>query len=159
MIQSFHRFLMDCVIQEGNAFPDNPWVIPIPVDPSDPESTSPPAPSPITQLLGLDAKNIVVCTNCKATKEKENLTHMIDLVYPRKVGLRYELCEFSVEVTFRHSHLAMIPPMAPTFPPSSATRYFGTRHTSPTVNSARKRTQSSNQNARLRLRIFRPSWL
>lgn len=99
MIQSFHRFLMDCVIQEGNAFPDNPWVIPIPVDPSDPESTLPPAPSPITQLLGLDAKNIVVCTNCKATKEKENLTHMIDLVYPRKVGHQYELCEISEEVT------------------------------------------------------------
>lgn len=86
MIQSFHRFLLDCLVQEGTSDPDNPWIFRKPTDASTPESTPPTAPSPITQLLGMDAKNIIVCTNCGATREKENLMHIVDLVYPRKVG-------------------------------------------------------------------------
>ncbi|TDL27635.1 hypothetical protein BD410DRAFT_782767 [Rickenella mellea] len=81
MIQSFHRFLLDHLSSEGNAFPHNPVIISPSAGPPDPYS---PAAAPITQLLGIDAKNIIVCGNCKAVREKENMTHMVDLVYPRR---------------------------------------------------------------------------
>lgn len=82
MIQSFHRFLVDHLSSEGNSFPHNPVLIPTP-------SMSPshisPAPAPITQLLGIDAKNVITCLSCRAVREKENMTHVIDMIYPRKV--------------------------------------------------------------------------
>ncbi|TFY82963.1 hypothetical protein EWM64_g1049 [Hericium alpestre] len=81
MIQSFHRFLIDHLSSEGNTFPHNPVLLHSPVAGSSPLST---AAAPITQLLGLDGKNIIVCTNCKAVRDKENMTHIIDLIYPRK---------------------------------------------------------------------------
>ncbi|KAH7889997.1 PAB-dependent poly-A-specific ribonuclease subunit PAN2 [Phlebopus sp. FC_14] len=83
MIQSFHRFLIDHLSSEGNAFPHNPLVFQhAPFQ----EDTHSPAAAPITQLLGIDAKNIIVCMSCKAVREKENMTHVVDLVYPRKVS-------------------------------------------------------------------------
>lgn len=82
MIQMFHRFLVDRLSTEGNSFPHNPAVLPD-AGPADPHS---PAPAPITQLLGIDAKNVIVCASCNAIREKENMTHLIDLIYPvRKV--------------------------------------------------------------------------
>lgn len=83
MIQSFHRFLVDNLTSEGNAYPQNPWLIP----PTTTSSTDP-APAPITQLLGIDAKNVIICTNCHAIREKEQMLHLVDLAYPRKVGFR-----------------------------------------------------------------------
>ncbi|THH31551.1 hypothetical protein EUX98_g2646 [Antrodiella citrinella] len=79
VIQSFHRFLVDNLSSEGNAYPQNPWLV-------QPASglVSDPAPAPITQLLGIDAKNVIVCTNCHAVREKEQMMHVIDLAYPRK---------------------------------------------------------------------------
>ncbi|KAA1471282.1 PAB-dependent poly-A-specific ribonuclease subunit PAN2 [Dentipellis sp. KUC8613] len=79
MIQSFHRFLIDHLSSEGNTFPHNPVLLPSP-------NASPlsPAAAPITQLLGLDGKSIIVCQHCKAVRDKENMTHIVDLVYPRK---------------------------------------------------------------------------
>ncbi|KAF7323198.1 PAN2-PAN3 deadenylation complex catalytic subunit PAN2 [Mycena chlorophos] len=77
MIQSFHRFLLDRLGIEGNVFPNNPVVvrgmIPLGL----------PAAAPVTQLLGIDAKNVITCLNCGATREKENMSHVIDLAYPR----------------------------------------------------------------------------
>ncbi|EIW60790.1 poly(A)-specific ribonuclease [Trametes versicolor FP-101664 SS1] len=78
MIQMFHRFLVDRLSTEGNSFPHNPAVLPD-AGPADPHS---PAPAPITQLLGIDAKNVIVCASCNAIREKENMTHLIDLIYP-----------------------------------------------------------------------------
>ncbi|OSC96358.1 hypothetical protein PYCCODRAFT_1481973 [Trametes coccinea BRFM310] len=78
MIQMFHRFLVDRLSTEGNSFPHNPALLPD-AGPVNPHS---PAPAPITQLLGIDAKNIIVCQSCHAVREKENMTHLIDLVYP-----------------------------------------------------------------------------
>ena len=78
MIQMFHRFLIDHLSSEGNSFPHNPVLLPN-AAPADMHS---PAPAPITQLLGVDAKNMIVCTSCHAVREKENMTHLIDLVYP-----------------------------------------------------------------------------
>lgn len=78
MIQMFHRFLVDHLSSEGNSFPHNPSLLPN----SGPANLLSPAPAPITQLLGVDAKNIIICTSCRAVREKENMTHLIDLTYP-----------------------------------------------------------------------------
>ncbi|EPQ58579.1 hypothetical protein GLOTRDRAFT_35919 [Gloeophyllum trabeum ATCC 11539] len=80
-IQSFHRFLIDHISSEGNAFPHNPSLVPSAFA----GSASSPAAAPITQLLGIDGKNIITCMNCKAVREKENMTHMVDMIYPRKL--------------------------------------------------------------------------
>ncbi|KAJ2931328.1 hypothetical protein H1R20_g5655, partial [Candolleomyces eurysporus] len=82
-IQTFHRFLIDHLTSEGNSFPNNPRI----VDRNGEDNQEPLAAAPITQLLGVDAKNVIVCQNCKAVREKENMTHIIDLSYPRKVSL------------------------------------------------------------------------
>lgn len=79
MIQAFHRFFVDNMSLEGNTYPHNPWLLPPPSDSNEP------ATAPITQLFGVDAKNVIVCTNCKAVREKEHMTHVIDLAYPRAV--------------------------------------------------------------------------
>jgi PAB-dependent poly(A)-specific ribonuclease subunit 2 len=81
MIQSFHRFLIDHLSLEGNSFPRNPYLIHQPFQ----EDTHSPAAAPITQLLGIDAKNVITCMSCKAVREKENMTHVVDMVYPRRV--------------------------------------------------------------------------
>ncbi|KZT28674.1 hypothetical protein NEOLEDRAFT_1224080 [Neolentinus lepideus HHB14362 ss-1] len=80
-IQAFHRFLIDHISSEGNSFPHNPSLLPSAFV----GSPSSPAAAPITQLLGIDGKNVITCMNCKAVREKENMTHMVDLVYPRKI--------------------------------------------------------------------------
>ncbi|KAI0811211.1 PAB-dependent poly-A-specific ribonuclease subunit PAN2 [Irpex lacteus] len=80
MIQAFHRFLVDNLSSEGNSYPHNPWLLPPPAGHNDP------APAPITQLCGIDAKSIITCLNCNAVREKENMTHVVDMVYPRKVS-------------------------------------------------------------------------
>jgi Ubiquitin carboxyl-terminal hydrolase. len=79
-IQIFHRFLLDHLTSEGNMFPNNPQLV---KRRAHIDQTL--APAPITQLVGVDAKNVIVCQNCHAVREKENMTHVVDLVYPRKV--------------------------------------------------------------------------
>ncbi|KIY66064.1 hypothetical protein CYLTODRAFT_455741 [Cylindrobasidium torrendii FP15055 ss-10] len=87
-IQSFHRFLVDHLSAEGNAFPHNPMLKkPTGYGSSALAQTADmynPAAAPITQLMGLDAKNVITCLTCKATRAKDNVTHIIDLIYPRK---------------------------------------------------------------------------
>jgi PAB-dependent poly(A)-specific ribonuclease subunit 2 len=80
-IQTFHRFLIDHLTAEGNSFPSNPRI----VNRTEEVDQQHLVGAPITQLLGVDAKNVIVCQSCKATREKENMTHIIDLNYPRKV--------------------------------------------------------------------------
>lgn len=92
MIQSFHRFLMDHLSTESNAFPHNPSLISSPFSPPPgQEGMHQPAAAPVTQLLGLDGKNIMMCTYCQAVREKENLTHVVDMIYPRKVRFSYRI--------------------------------------------------------------------
>jgi PAB-dependent poly(A)-specific ribonuclease subunit 2 len=83
MIQSFHRFLLDHLSLEGNTFPHNPHIFAA-LNQGDYHT---PAAAPITQLLGIDAKNVITCTSCHAIRDKENMTHIVDLLYPRKVCL------------------------------------------------------------------------
>lgn len=88
-IQLFHRFLIDHLSSEGNTFPHNPLIL---KNASVRPDILSPAAAPVTQLLGIDAKNIITCMSCKAVREKENMTHIVDLTYPRKV---YRLPLFS----------------------------------------------------------------
>lgn len=81
MIQSFHRFLLDHLSSEGNTFPHNPHIF----SGLDQDKYHNPAAAPITQLLGIDAKNVITCLSCHAIRDKENMTHFVDLLYPRKV--------------------------------------------------------------------------
>ncbi|KAF8969950.1 ubiquitin carboxyl-terminal hydrolase-domain-containing protein [Flammula alnicola] len=76
-IQIFHRFLVDHLSSEGNSFSNNPSLLP-----SSTQSTQ--AASPVTQLLGIDGQNFVTCSVCKGIREKPLLTHVVDLVYPKK---------------------------------------------------------------------------
>lgn len=96
MIQSFHRFLMDHLSTESNAFPHNPSLISSPFSPPPgQEGMHQPAAAPVTQLLGLDGKNIMMCTYCQSVREKDNLTHVVDMIYPRKVRF---YCRISSQV-------------------------------------------------------------
>lgn len=67
---------------EGNYYPNNPYLLA-----SNPRSV--PAASSITQLLGIDGTNHITCSACKRVREKHNMTHVVDLIYPKKV------CPFS----------------------------------------------------------------
>lgn len=93
MIQSFHRFLMDALSSEGDAYPHNPWLLPHSDagggEPLGEAAFQDPAPAPITQLCGVDAKNVITCTSCGAVREKGNMVHVVDLVYPKKVCSQY----------------------------------------------------------------------
>ncbi|GJE87918.1 PAB-dependent poly(A)-specific ribonuclease subunit PAN2 [Phanerochaete sordida] len=82
MIQSCHRFLMDTMAVEWNEYPNNPRLLPIGHGGLS-DQTEPPLPF-ITQLCGVDAKNVTTCTNCGAAREKENMVHVVDLTYPKK---------------------------------------------------------------------------
>ena len=95
MIQSFHRFLVDHLSSEGNAFPHNPILLKNQSSLLSPHS---PAAAPITQLLGIDAKNVITCMSCKAVREKENMTHIVDMIYPRKVSF-FSMSSLSFRLT------------------------------------------------------------
>lgn len=84
MIQSFHRFLMDTMSAEWNSYPNNHRLLP---SGWKSENNGGPAPPLLTQLCGVDAKNVISCTNCGAMREKENMVHVVDLTYPKKVAL------------------------------------------------------------------------
>ena len=81
-IQVFNRFLIDHLSTEGNSSSSNPIIVKRFLLCASEDTFVPP---PITQLMGLDGKNVVTCTSCKHTREKEGITHIIDLMYPRKV--------------------------------------------------------------------------
>ncbi|KAK7689093.1 hypothetical protein QCA50_007784 [Cerrena zonata] len=78
MIQSCHRFLIENLSLEGNGYPQNPPLLPKYAD----GRQAPP--SPITQIVGIHAKNVLTCGHCHTTREKDQIMHVIDLVYPRK---------------------------------------------------------------------------
>jgi len=84
-IQTFNRFMLDQFISEGNAFPHNPQLVPHPKQLTASGDFSAPAPAPITQLFGIDAKNIIICGNCGARREKEGLAHVVEMFYPKRV--------------------------------------------------------------------------
>lgn len=76
IIQSFHRFFVDHLVVEGDMAPSNPAIVP------DMNSYSP---SPLTQLVGISVKTDTMCLSCRDTRTKHNVTHILDMVYPRPV--------------------------------------------------------------------------
>lgn len=84
MIQQLNRFMLDEFAAEGNAFPKNPHLVPQPED----SSTTAFAGAPITQLLGFDAKTVTTCSSCAFQRDKDLMSHVVDLIYPRKVSGR-----------------------------------------------------------------------
>lgn len=83
MIQTLNRFILEEFATEGNAGPDNPRLL-------DQPHLRPGAP-PITQLLGIDAKTVTACTNCGFSRDKDIMSHAVDMVYPRKVCSLYQI--------------------------------------------------------------------
>ncbi|KAF9521074.1 hypothetical protein BS47DRAFT_1404191 [Hydnum rufescens UP504] len=81
MIQQLNRFTLEEFSVEGNTFPHNPYII---LPPGGISSTNPAA-APITQLLGVDAKTVTVCTNCGFKRDKDLMSHVVDLIYPRRL--------------------------------------------------------------------------
>lgn len=79
-IEAFHRFLVDHLVLEGNLFPLNNIAIKKTSHPTRLNRTT----SPFTSLLGLCGKNSTMCLHCGAVREKEALSHVVELVYPRK---------------------------------------------------------------------------
>jgi PAB-dependent poly(A)-specific ribonuclease subunit 2 len=81
MIQMFHRFLVDHLAVE-DVYENNPTLLP--PDASFPQRTA--DSPPIAQLFGMYCRTAVACTYCKTVKEKEQVTFVVDLIYPRKVN-------------------------------------------------------------------------
>lgn len=77
-IQAFHRFLVDHLASVANASPFNL------LSPSFNQRPQSSASSPVTQLLGMDGINVITCSSCKAVRQKPVITHVLDLVYPKK---------------------------------------------------------------------------
>jgi PAB-dependent poly(A)-specific ribonuclease subunit 2 len=81
MVQLCHRFLIDNFSSEGNSFPNNPVLL----IRASTHSASPPVASPITQLMGINMTNTIICLNCKTVRQKENMIHVVDMIYPPTV--------------------------------------------------------------------------
>lgn len=82
MIQQFNRFILEEFTMEGNMKP-NPLI----VGPSVKDQQGPTPPSPTTQLFGIHSRTLITCGNCGATTERISSTHVVDLIYPRRVRL------------------------------------------------------------------------
>jgi hypothetical protein len=91
MIQLFNRFMIDHIVPEASS-PSNPLLLrPQRLGKNDP------VPSPITQLLGIESTSTSACGSCGTTKDKQGLSHIIDMIYPRQV--RRTDHEFDVVLT------------------------------------------------------------
>ncbi|KAI0078959.1 hypothetical protein K474DRAFT_1659644 [Panus rudis PR-1116 ss-1] len=80
MIQSCHRFLVDCLSQEGKSFPNNPVIRPF----SSGKPPGSPIPPPLSQIMGCEITSTVTCTNCGTSRDKAYTSHVAELVYPMK---------------------------------------------------------------------------
>lgn len=90
-IQTFNRFMLEQLISEGNSFPHNPRIVNPASEMNTPGDFIAPAPAPITQLFGIDAKSIIICGSCGARRDKEGLAHVVEMLYPKKVsGIVYQ---------------------------------------------------------------------
>lgn len=88
MIQTLNRFILEEFATEGNETPNNPRL-------TRQEDLNPAAP-PVTQLLGIDAKTVTTCTNCGFARDKDIVSHAVDMIYPRKVRLHVSRLFFLV---------------------------------------------------------------
>lgn len=84
-IQAFNRFILEQFISEGNSFPHNPYIVPPSSEANASGDFIAPAPAPITQLFGIDARSTIICGSCGARRDKEGLAHVVEMLYPKKV--------------------------------------------------------------------------
>ena len=86
MIQLFNRFMIDHIMPEAGSL-TNPLLL----QPQRPAKYGP-VPSPITQLLGIESTSTSTCGSCGTTRDKQGLSHIVDMIYPRQVRLTaYEM--------------------------------------------------------------------
>jgi len=76
IIQGFHRFLVDLMALESGIHGN------IKFDSTSHNSLM----TPVTQLMGLELSTVTKCFNCKAVREKTNVLHVVDMVYPRRAS-------------------------------------------------------------------------
>lgn len=128
-IQTFNRFMLEQFISEGNSFPHNPRIV------SPASQTNPsgdfiaPAPAPITQLFGIDAKSNIICDSCGARRDKEGLAHVVEMLYPKKVNKNLSARSNCTDCLSRHSRTRRLCQV--TLPPSSETPWCATCPTAP----------------------------
>src|SRR5258708_35624008 len=117
MIQQLNRFVLEEFAVEGNSMPLNPRLIP---------SCSRPildgAMPLITQVVGVDAPTVTSCANCGQCREKDSISHVIDLMYPRKVNWCRLQFATGIILTDHQTGLAADPSTFPGFTFSSIVR-------------------------------------
>lgn len=79
MIQLFNRFIIDHIVPEAGSL-SNPLLL----QPQRPAQYGP-VPSPITQLLGIESTSTSTCGSCGTSRDKQGLSHLVDMIYPRQV--------------------------------------------------------------------------
>ncbi|KAJ1309756.1 hypothetical protein OPQ81_006521 [Rhizoctonia solani] len=81
IIQVFNRFLLEEMSARSDVPDGNPWLTKVPENQTPANGANK---STITQLMGIDAQSIVMCSACGATTEKDTLSHVVDLTFLRK---------------------------------------------------------------------------
>ncbi|CAE6448890.1 unnamed protein product [Rhizoctonia solani] len=81
IIQVFNRFLLEEMSARSDVPDGNPWLTKVAENETPAHGANK---STITQLMGIDAQSIVVCSACEATTEKDTLSHVVDLTFLRK---------------------------------------------------------------------------
>ncbi|KAG8714993.1 poly(A)-specific ribonuclease [Ceratobasidium sp. 423] len=81
IIQVFNRFLLEEMSARSDVADGNPWLTNVVENESAATGANK---STITQLMGIDAQSIVVCSACGAMTEKDTLSHVVDLTLLRK---------------------------------------------------------------------------
>lgn len=89
MIQQLNRFVLEEFSVEGNTASISPRLVP-----SRSRPASDAALPLITQVVGVDAPTVTSCANCGQRREKDSMSHVIDLIYPRKTGLAADPSSF-----------------------------------------------------------------
>lgn len=81
LIQSFTRFALEHMATES-------WASHMPMPalvPPSPANVNAPAPSVVSQVLGMEFKQTTACLLCGARNERPTMIHTLDLTYPRQV--------------------------------------------------------------------------
>ncbi|CUA74901.1 PAB-dependent poly(A)-specific ribonuclease subunit 2 [Rhizoctonia solani] len=78
IIQVFNRFLLEEMSVRSDVPDGNPWLTRVAENETAANGANK---STITQLMGIDAQSIVMCSACGATTEKDTLSHVVDLTF------------------------------------------------------------------------------
>lgn len=82
LIQICNRFLLETMNSESDRGQSNTRLLKA--------EASPPArliPAPLSQIMGLSVRTTSTCSQCGFRTARDSTTNVLDLVYPRKVGI------------------------------------------------------------------------